>query len=88
MTSALVPGYAAIVLFGEISGRSTLTSCAADSLRSVIDLRDRRSPLAPTAARDDRPALQLGVGLGNDLDDAVAFDAAKPCSRSADSSVG
>jgi hypothetical protein len=31
MISALVAGKAAIVLFGVMSGRSTLTICAADS---------------------------------------------------------
>ena len=45
MTSALLAGNAAIVLFGVISGRSTLTSEAADSLRSTMTCVTRRSPL-------------------------------------------
>jgi hypothetical protein len=74
MTRALLPGNAAIVLFGVMSGRKTLTSCAADSYLRVMTCVTRRSPPAPSGPTATRAALLLRVRLGHDLHDAFAFD--------------
>ena len=84
ITSALLAGNAAIVLFGVISGRSTLTSCAAASCFSTMTCVTRRSPLpCPTV-----PPWVLASASGTIFTTPSASTAANPDSRSADSSVG
>ena len=74
MTSVLLPGLALIVLFGLIRGRSTGTRLLAFSwLRRKIWVRTW-SPRRAALADRDRAGLQLGVGLGHHLEEAVDLD--------------
>ena len=74
MTSVLLPGLALIVLFGLISGRSTGTRLFAFSwLRRKIWVRTW-SPRRTGVADRDGAGLQLGVGLGHDLEEAADLD--------------
>ncbi len=88
MISALLPGYAAIVLLGDISGRSTLTSWAADSYLSVITCVTSRSPEARCGPDSTAPPCSLASASGTILTTPSASTAVKPCNRSAESSVG
>jgi hypothetical protein len=88
MTSALLPGYAAIVLFGVISGRSTLTSCAADSYLRVMTWVTSRSPPEASGPTETAPPCCLASASGTIFTTPSPSTAAKPCNRSAESSVG
>ena len=74
MTSELLPGLALIVLFGLISGRSTGTRLFAFSWLSRKICVRTWSPRRAGLADRDRAGLQLGVGLGHDLEEAVDLD--------------
>src|SRR6478735_6220232 len=87
MTSALVAGYAAIVLLGAISGRSTGTSCAADSLRSTTTCVTRRSA-PPALPCTTGPPCSFASASGTIFTTVPLSTAAMPCMRSAESSVG
>jgi hypothetical protein len=88
MTSALLAGNAAIVLFGVIRGRSTLTSWAADSYRNVMTCVTSRSPPAATGPTVTAPPCCFASASGTTFDTPSPSTTVKPCSRSADSSVG
>ena len=74
MTSVLLPGLALIVLFGLISGRSTGTRLFAFSWLSLKICVMTWSPRATALADRDRAGLQLGVGLGHDLEQPADLD--------------
>ena len=74
MISALVPGNAAIVLFGVMSGRSTLTSCCGGFVAQRDDLRGEPVAAARGRSCTTSGAVHLGVGLEHELGDAVALD--------------
>ena len=90
MTSVLLPGLALIVLFGLISGLSTGTRLFAFSwLRRKICVMTW-SPRRPVLADGDGAGLQLGVGFGNDLEQAIHLDdrEAEPAQRREEVEVG
>jgi hypothetical protein len=87
MMSVLVPGKAAIVLFGEISGRRTFTSCCADSLRNVMTFVTSRSP-PPLGLLETSDPCILPSASSTSLVTPLPSIATTPCSRNADSSVG
>ncbi len=84
MTSELLFGYATIVLFGEISGRSTGTRFVADSWPSRKICVTTWSPAAVGA----RPAMtgldcSFASASGTTLVSVPVSTIAKPCERKA-----
>ena len=83
ITSELLPGLTLIVLLGLISGRSTGTRLAADLVVQRKICVTIWSPPRGGAPPRHGAALQLGVGLGHDLEQAAGVDHREARSRSA-----